>query len=142
MGNNHREPETSSASVSLKSTAFLWEVQTAMEATVARFEGRLRLFSADTLNKSEVTMRWWAKQSETLHTGLELWLIRWRAVKVVRRMKRNHALTLIEAVDLERGLALLLNRSLAEIERQSAPGQRSTKEIQAHQGRAGWLPYS
>jgi hypothetical protein len=142
MGTNHREPETSSASVSLKSTAFLWEVQTAMEATVARFEGRLRLFSADTLNKSEVTMRWWARQSEALHAGLELRLIRWRAVKVVRGMKRNHVLTLVEAADLERGLALLLNRSLAEIERRLVPGQRSAEGIQDHQRRTTWLPYS
>ena len=77
MGNNHHE--------SLKSTALLWDVQTNMEATVARFEERLRLFSADTLHTSEVTTRWWARHSEALHAGLELRLIRWRAVnKVVR----------------------------------------------------------
>ena len=75
MGNNHRE--------SLKSTALLWNAQTNMEATVARFEERLRLFAADTLTRSEVTTRWWARQSETLHTKLELRLIRWRAVKAV-----------------------------------------------------------
>ncbi len=128
--------------MSNESRPLLWRVQTAMESSVARLKERLRLFAADTLTRSEVTTRWWAKQSETLHTGLELRLIRWRAVKVVRRMKRNRVLTLVEAADLERGLVLLLKRSLAEIERQIAPGQRSTKGIQVHQGHTAWLPYS
>ena len=135
MGNNHRE--------SLKSTALLWDVQTNMEATVARFEERLRLFSADTLNTSEVTTRWWARQSEALHAGLELRLIRWRAVnKVVRSMKRHHVLTLVEAADFEHGFALLLKQSLAEVERRLVPGQRSATESQMHQGHTAWLPYS
>ena len=125
-----------------ESRPLLWQVQTAMESSVARLKERLRLFAADSLTKSEVTTRWWAKQSETLHTGLELRLIRWRAVNVVRRMKRNCVLTPVEAADFERELAVLLNRSLAEIERQIAPGQRSTKGIQAHQGHTAWLPYS
>ena len=134
MGNNHRE--------SLKSTALLWDVQTNMEATVARFEERLRLFYADTLNTSEVTTRWWARQSERLHTKLELRLIRWRAVKAVRSMRRHHVLTPVEAADLENGLALLLKQSLAEIERRLVPGQRSATESQANQGHTAWLPYS
>ena len=131
-----------SSSVSLKSTAFLWEVQTAMEATVARFEGRLRFFSADTLNKSEITTRWWARQSEALHAGLELRLIRWRAARMVRKLRRDHVLTLVESADLEGGIVLLLKRSLAEIERRLVPGQRSIKGAQAHQGHTAWLPYS
>lgn len=128
--------------MSSESRASLRQVQTAMESSVARLKERLRLFAADSLTRSEVTTRWWARQSERLHTRLELRLIRWRAVKVVRRMKRNRVLTPVEAADLERELALLLNRSLAEIERQSAPGQRSTKGIQVHQGHTAWLPYS
>ena len=139
---DHRFQAGKVTEMSNKSRALLWQVQTAMEASVARLKERLRLFAADSLTRSEVTTRWWARQSETLHTGLELRLIRWRAVKVVRRMKRNHVLTLVEAADLERGLALLLNRSLAEIERQLVPGQRSTKGIQVHQGHTAWLPYS
>ncbi len=127
---------------SSESRALLGQVQTAMEASVARLKERLRLFAADTLTRSEVTTRWWAWQSEALHTGLELRLIRWRAVKVARRLKRNHLLTPVESVDLEKALASLLKRSLAEIERRPVPGQRSTEGIQAHQGHTAWVPYS
>lgn len=127
---------------SSESTALLRQVQTAMDSSVARLKERLRLFAADSLTRSEVTTRWWARQSEALHTRLELRLIRWRAVRAARRMKRKHALAPDESADLERGLTLLLNKSLAEMERYIAPGRRSTEGIQAHQGHPAWLPYS
>ena len=128
--------------MSNESRAILWQVRTAMEASVARLKERLRLFAADSLTRSDITTRWWAKQSETLHTGLELRLIRWRAVRGVRRMTRNDTLTLVEAAALEKELASLLKRSLAEIDRQPMSGRRSATESQAHQGHTGWLPYS
>ncbi len=44
--------------MSNKSSALLWQVQTAMKASVARLKERLRLFAADSLTRSEVTTRW------------------------------------------------------------------------------------
>jgi hypothetical protein len=128
--------------MSNESRALLRQAQTAMESSVARLKERLRLFAADSLAREEATTRWWARQSEALHTRLELRLIRWRAVRAARRMKREHALTPVEAAEYERELALLLDKSLAEMERHMAPGRRPAEGIQAHQGRATWLPYS
>lgn len=90
--------------MSSESGELLRQVQTAMESSVASLKERLRLFAADLLASGEVTTRWWARQSETLHARLELRLIRWRAVRAARRMKRKHALTPGEAADLERGV--------------------------------------
>lgn len=104
--------------ISSESSALLRRVQTAMESSVDRLKEWLRLFAADSLTRSEVTTRWWARQSETLHTRLGPRLIRWRAVRVVREMQKESLLTTQpEALELEQAVAGLLKQSLADVER-------------------------